>query len=188
MSKHLTKVFAGMPHVSFLATIPTEPQKECPSIDILVEEVDDEGKYHDENTPMLIKLWEATGECRQYELSMQQGCGRLCIDDCMCPIRIQLVDADGTAIEKIAYYVNDEKQEADAAIVQGGEKKICVRMVYCHEAYASLTLTKSLRLIDGTCCQPLDDMEFFIRLTMPMDQITSLHCTKKINFASRSKA
>ena len=45
MSKHLTKVFAGMPHVSFLATIPTEPQKECPSIDILVEEVDDEGKY-----------------------------------------------------------------------------------------------------------------------------------------------
>lgn len=166
MSKHLTKVFAGMPHVSFLATIPTEPQKECPSIDILVEEVDDEGKYHDENTPMLIKLWEATGECRQYELSMQQGCGRLCIDDCMCPIRIQLVDADETAIEKITYYVNDEKQEADAAIVQGGEeKKICVRMVYCHEAYASLTLTKSLRLIDGTCCQPLNDMEFFIRLT-----------------------
>ena len=47
MSKHLTKVFAGMPHVSFLATIPTEPQNECPSIDILVEEVDDEGKYHD---------------------------------------------------------------------------------------------------------------------------------------------
>lgn len=175
MSKHLKEVFASTFHVSFLETIQPEPCNVKGTMDIIIEEINDDGSPWKKQATRFVKVCHSQNECTHYEIAIdpETGIGKITLQN-LAAMKYRMVQVDecGTQmmnqdLYEISYMVDDEVQEGDYAEVsfEGGREHAVLRIINRRLPDASLIIHKCLRDRRGNELPLCEDMEFLVRIT-----------------------
>lgn len=176
MSKCLKEVFAKMHYVSFLETIENDPCKESGALDIIVEEVLEDGSTWLHEAVRYVKICHSQNQCKSYEVAIDKdsGVGKIHIDGISTGQQmIEQVDENGIQMLNdeachIQYFVNDECCTDDYATVHFINDPPChhqtVRIVNRKLPETRLEIYKILRDQNGNPVDFTGDQEFTIHM------------------------
>ncbi|MGX8833830.1 MSCRAMM family protein [Amedibacillus sp. YH-ame6] len=175
MSKHLKEVFASRFQMHLLETIQPEPCNVKGTMDIIVEEVNDDGSPWKNQAKHFVKICHSQNECTHAEINIdeQSGIGKMTLNNMgAMQYRISQVDECGTQMingdmYEVTYRVDDEEMESDYATVMFDEQHShrTLHIINRRLSKAYLQISKSLRDRRGNPKKPCEDMEFLIRIT-----------------------
>lgn len=174
MSKHFKDVYAHKFQMSFLETIQPEPCNAKNTMDIIVEEVNDDGSPWAKQAIRFVKVCHSKNECIHYEIVIDPntGIGTITLDDIQASNAVVVqVDECGNQMVNgdsfdISYMVNEAPMEEDYASVSfQKEQHACVRIVNRVMKMASVSIHKTMRNQEGKSYAPCDDDEFMVRIT-----------------------
>lgn len=174
MSKLLKEVTAHKFQVSFLGTIQPEPCNVKGTMDIIVEELNDDGSPWTKQAVRFVKVCHSQNECTHYEIAIDKttGIGRITLEsmEAMNYVIAQVDECGNQMITgddyDIHYLVNEDMMEEDYASVSLLDTPHArIHIINRRMQKARLDMNKVIRHQDGSVCEMPHEEEFLIRIT-----------------------
>lgn len=195
MSKHLLEGLAALSHMSLLQTNHENCEPYSGTLNIHLMEQDEQGNTTDVNEVRYVKVSDAKGGSKVYEIKLQHGEGDLAINDIQASqVVVVQVDEEGMQMMNqdaytITYYVNEEASEEDYATHYFNQGMPVQQLRICNQRLSQGELTIVKVLLDEYHKQMdfSDDMNFSVHVEgNGFCKIIDLNCTNNFQACLKS--